>query len=569
MKRIIIIILILSIVKIYSQNYTSPFNFPIYLSGTFGELRDNHFHAGIDIKTFEKEGYPVLSIADGYVSRIKISTWGYGKVIYINHKDGKTSVYAHLNRFSDKIEKEIRKKQYENELYEIEIFPKKDELTIKQGEEIGLSGNTGGSGGPHLHFEIRDTENELALNPLNFGFEVKDNLNPIISGIKIYSHNNASINNKISDINLSAKKCLTKETKKYTEYCLEETDLKINGEISFSINTFDRQDMSPNNKNGVYSIKLYVNNDLIHHFEMGKLSFEETRFINAHIDHEEYFDSNTRFNRCYRLPYNNLNNYLFEKYNGIINIKEGQKYNIKFEVQDIQKNLSVLNFSFNGSEKLNIQTKEKKPEIKYDKVKIFRNKNFECHLDKYSFYKDYDSLIYKINSKRKNTMSQIHTIMDESIPIHKNCIISIKKDSLITDKNNVFLAQIKKDSTFKYKGKTIRENYISALSKNLGSFCLLSDSISPTISNIKIDKDTNIYNGLGKIDVKIKDNESGISFYRGEINGKWILMEYDYKTDLLRYYFIPGEIPIGNNTIKIIVRDKLNNESIKEKDFIY
>ena len=197
MKKLLALLFTLISVSSFSQNYISPFDFPLYLSGTFGELRSNHFHAGIDIKTESVEGKKIYAIEDGYISRIKISTWGYGRVLYIVHpKTGHTSVYAHMQKFNNEIEKIIKKEQYRKESFEVNFYPTKNTILVRQGEVIGLSGNSGGSGGPHLHFEIRDTKTEHALNPLEFGFEVLDSINPILSEIKIYPHKNSSVNNK-------------------------------------------------------------------------------------------------------------------------------------------------------------------------------------------------------------------------------------------------------------------------------------------------------------------------------------------------------------------------------------
>ena len=167
-------------------NFRSPLDIPLYLSGNFSELRSNHFHTGIDIKTQSVEGKAVYAVEDGYVARIKISTSGYGKAIYIRHPNGYTSVYGHLQKGNPEIEKYIQINQYKKETYTIELFPGKDELLVKKGDMIARSGNSGSSGGPHLHFEIRETRSEEPVNPLLYGFNITDNIRPIIKGIRIY-----------------------------------------------------------------------------------------------------------------------------------------------------------------------------------------------------------------------------------------------------------------------------------------------------------------------------------------------------------------------------------------------
>ena len=184
----------------FEKDLIAPLEIPFSISGTFGEPRSSHFHLGVDIKTQGKEGLEVKSISSGSVSRIRISLGGYGKAIYIDHPNKTTSVYAHLKKFAPKIESYIKKFQYENETYTIQKFPKKDKLLIEKGEVIGFSGNTGGSSGPHLHFEIRDTKTQNPLNPLAFGFKVLDNIEPVLTEIKIYCHKNSSINQRKEDL---------------------------------------------------------------------------------------------------------------------------------------------------------------------------------------------------------------------------------------------------------------------------------------------------------------------------------------------------------------------------------
>ena len=235
MKRLIILLTILVSTTSFAQDYISPFDFPLYLSGTFGELRDHHFHTGIDVKTNAQEGKNLRVIADGYISRIKVSTWGYGKVLYIVHPHtGHTSVYAHMQKFNKEIEKIIKEQQYKKESFEINYYPKKNSLLVEQGDIIGLSGNSGGSGGPHLHFEIRDTKTEHPLNPLAFGFEVLDDINPVLTAIKIYPHKNSSINGDKNDVRIPLTKL------KDGVYSINQQDLKVHGDISFGISTFDR-----------------------------------------------------------------------------------------------------------------------------------------------------------------------------------------------------------------------------------------------------------------------------------------------------------------------------------------
>ena len=561
MKQLFLLSFSLISLSIFSQtNYHSPLNFELLLSGTFGELRGSHFHTGIDIKTEGVEGQKVFSIADGYVSRIKVSTWGYGKAIYITHPDGNTSVYAHLKEFNKEIEKYVNEQQYKKENFEIQLFPSKEKFPIKRGEVIALSGNSGGSNGAHLHFEIRNTKSEHPINPLQFNFDVTDNIQPTIVGIKIYPHKNSSVNNKNKSLKYSLKK-------KGNNYSVNSKQIiKVNGDISFSISTYDKLN-GAYNKNGVYSIKLFIDNNLIHHFLADELSFSEKRFLNAHIDYSEYTESKTKYNRCFNLPYNKLSNYKTNVNDGIFNFIDSLTHKIRFEVEDFEGNKSEVNFEVQSqSTSPEFETEDSGDGFLYNQANVYKNLKFEAHLEKYSLYEDCN-VHYSVGIKTDNTLSEIHNFMSSSIPIHKNYVLSIKEKIAknITDK--VYIAKVNDNGTFTYKGNSWRGSFLSAKVREFGNFTIISDTVNPIILGVNVKDGKNI-SSQTTIKCTIEDKESGISFYRGEINGKWILMEYDYKKNLLTYK-IPSDFEKGKHTLTVVVKDRMGNKTEYTDNFIY
>ena len=281
----------------YPENiFRSPLDIPLVLSGTFGELRSNHFHYGIDIKTQQREGLPIYAIGDGTITRIKISLWGYGKALYIEHPNGYTSVYGHLQKFSPEIETYIKKIQYNKKSYKLEVFPDYGEIKIKKGKIIAYGGNTGGSFGPHLHFEIRNSISEQPTNPLLYGFNVSDAVNPTLSGLYGYPlSENAVINQSENRVQLSFLR--------QKDGALLADKIYAIGTIGIGINVYDQQDLATN-KNGVYSVQLLVNGKIYSDYNFKNLSFSESRYINTFIDYAYFSKYKQRIQLCFRTPEN-------------------------------------------------------------------------------------------------------------------------------------------------------------------------------------------------------------------------------------------------------------------------
>jgi Peptidase family M23 len=301
MKKLIILLwgILCHVQHNYPQDlFIPPLQIPLIPAGTFGELRSGHFHSGLDIKTQQIEGLPVYVIGDGMVSRIKIAHWGYGKALYIVHPNGYTSVYGHLQKFSPKIEAYVKNKQYEKESYEIELFPNSSELIIQKGEIIAYSGDTGSSSGPHLHFEIRNTNSEKPINPMLLGMEIKDNQPPFIDELYVYALSDST---QINQSNIKLKINLNKQK----DGTFSTDTLYAEGKIGFGINAYDKQDFSLN-KNGVYAVEMMVNGVPYLSYDFETFSFNESHYINTFIDYEHYAKFGERIQQCFIFPYNKL-----------------------------------------------------------------------------------------------------------------------------------------------------------------------------------------------------------------------------------------------------------------------
>ena len=563
-KTITILIFILFGQQILrAQDYINPLDFRLLLSGSFGELRSNHFHAGIDIKTQGVEGQKVYAIADGYISRIKVSSYGYGKALYIRHYDGRTSVYAHLKEFSSKIDSITKKEQYSRKIFEINIYPQPNTINVNQGDIIALSGNSGSSGGAHLHFEIRDTKTEQPLNPLDYGFKVKDIISPIIKELKVFSIEDA--------INRDNIKNQIFRVKKNNQLYSIDSIINVDKKIGLGIFTYD-QSNDAYNKNGVNSIKVFLDSILIYFFELDRLDFNKNKYINAHIDYQEKKNSKKKFHKCFKLPNNSLKNYKEILNNGYIRLKDNDIHKVRIEVNDTYQNTSILNF------KIRMKTEQK--EVKSNKIidantrtklfpwnyeNSFENDNFKISIKERTLYETIN-FRYKKKDSISGVYGNIHMCHYDYVPLHKKATISIKSKIPIQLKEKAYIAKVNNEK-YSYVGGKWKNNYLTTKSSELGDFTIVIDTINPIIKGV------NIYPGKEikkqtTIKCTIDDRDSGIKKYNGKINDQWILMDYDHKRKLLKYNF-DKILKKGNNTFVLEVEDMVGNIKIYKAKFSY
>ncbi|WP_298480308.1 M23 family metallopeptidase [uncultured Maribacter sp.] len=539
---------------VFSQNqypkdaFRSPLDIPMILAGTFGELRSNHFHSGIDIKTQQREGIKVYGIGDGTITRIKVSLWGYGKVLYITHPNGYTSVYGHLQKFSPEIETYIKKIQYQKKMYEVEVFPDFGELKIKKGDLIAYSGNTGGSAGPHLHFEIRSSATEKPTNPLLYGYEVADATNPTL--LKLFGYpisKDAQIKQSNKRVQLNFKK------QKDGTFLADK--INASGTIGFGFIAFDRQDMAAN-KNGIYSVNMSVNGTTYTNYDFETFSFTETRYINTLIDYDYYGKYRQRIQKCFKSAGNRLSIYNELKNDGKINIIEGLSYSVELLINDLKNNVTKLIIPIEGKKDLLKIKKEEKKTANYIIAKKPNNYSIgpaKVYFPSNTFYEN-----FYMNLENQNDTVTIHS---NKVPAHRNFTITFDASKYSKEEQKqLFIARLDQKKRPSHVSTYKRGNTFTTRTKYLGTYTIAKDSIAPKIS-LKNFKEKQWLNNYKYLTVKITDDLSGINTYSATLNGEWILMEYESKKNTLTYNFDDKILNKKQCELKIVVTDNVGNKS--------
>jgi len=542
--------------KKYPTNYfRNPLDIETILAGTFGELRSNHFHAGIDIKTQRKEGLPVYAAADGYISRIKVALWGYGKVIYISHPNGYTSVYGHLSKFGNGIEDYVKSIQYEKESYETgNIFPKKVEIPVKKGQIIAYSGSTGGFVAPHLHFEIRDTETEHIINPLLFGIKVKDTIAPRVKGIMVYTLSDSS------RVNQNIKKTIL-PFKKIKDNYYTTNRITAKGPIGFGINVYDQLNKAYN-KNGIYSLEMKVNGHKVYYHDVEEFSFTESKYINLLIDYPQFSKYKNRFQRTFKVTGNQLNIYKDLLNDGIINIKEGFNYTIEIIASDYIGNQTSIKIPVKGVQNNAIfkQVKDTSDyKITASEFQKFTKKNVTIAFPKNTFYND----VYLDFTIKKNSVS----IHKPNIPLNKSFTLTFDVSKYTEkERSTMYIANTNNKKYPTYQNTRKKKEKFFTTTKTLGNYTLLSDIQNPTLY-LKNFKNNQWITKHSKIIVEISDKGTGIKSYKATIDGEWILMEYDLKKKQIVYQFSDKKLVGSKHLLEVIVEDNVGNTNILNATF--
>lgn len=544
----------------YSQQPISPLSpltIPLIQKGNYGEVRSNHFHSGLDFSTQSKIGFPVIASFDGYVSRIKTSENGYGKAVYIDHPNGLTTVYAHLHRYGKTIESFVFAEQEKQKIYSVELFPERNKIMVRQGDTIGWSGNSGGSSGPHLHYEIRNTKSEKPLNPISCFPQIKDTIPPLIKSITIYSIKEDFLSifpwHEITPVETSA------GNYRYTDL------INASGEIGIGFSGYDQA----NNDNailGIDEVELYANEKLVFARKMSNFSFDETRNANGLIDYSKGQRTGNITERCYKLPGVKFSQYVFIKNSGVVVLKNDSSVNFRLMLRDGAGNISRCVFTIvnnNGTKPKN--TVVKKGELlEYNKANKIQSDRYRLSITDGALFRDYycDVIIRKGN---KSFIAPQITIGSTSEGLKKNAMLKIKSDVEGDSLNSkTIMVKIASNGTTSPVSGIFKDGMYSASISDFGSYSLMVDSIAPVVENISTSFDS-VFN-CTVLEVKVADNFSGIKKYSCTINNNWYLSEYDRKYNTI--YILLNRFTERKFNLKVNLTDACGNTTIFSKEII-
>lgn len=531
-----------------AQQLRKPMDIPVLLSGNFGELRSNHFHSGIDFKTQGVEGKPIHSVQDGYVSRISVSPWGYGNGLYITHPDGTTTVYGHLQKFSQKITAYLKEKQYEQESFNVNLSLTPDELPVKEGELVALSGNTGSSGGPHLHFEVRDTETEEPMDPIEYYKDlIKDTQAPKIQGIMVYSMPGKGVVNG-SRRKLELKPVTAKNGKQTLTGKIEAW-----GEIGLAVKGYDYMD-NTSNIYGIKDITLTADSQVIFHSNLDRFAFDESRYLNSFTDFEEWKEHRSFYIKSFVDPGNRLR--FIESLNrGILTIDEPRTYHLTYQLADAFGNTTRLSIQIEGKE-------QPIPEVDTENTELFHwwsdnrfgAKGIRLTIPKGNLY---DDLYFRYFVKEDSTaLGATHILHNKPVAFHKSAKLSLRLQTDTLDNKQQYGIVRLQNGRRSWTGGVYRNGWVDADIKEMGSYTLGQDLVPPTITPL------NPATWVSKqaIALRLSDNLSGVQTYRGEIDGQYVLFEMNSKS-VITYHFDKERLARGKHTLKLVVTDACGNQS--------
>ena len=527
--------------------FISPFDFPLLLSGNFGELRANHFHGGVDFKTQGVVGKPIRCIADGYISRVTVTPGGYGQAVYITHDNGYTSVHGHLHRFMAEVQQVVEAYQYEHETFAVDLKFEADRFPLKQGEVFALAGNEGYSFGPHLHMEIRKTDTEEYIDPLQFYTDLlKDTTAPRATHVMLYPQAGKGV------VNGSSKK-------KVMPLNGQQGTVTAWGKIAAGIKAYDYMDGTSNNY-GVRSVTLFVDSVEVFRSTVDGFLPDENRMINAWTDYEEYATRNSWFMRSQILPGNTWRMLQADDEGGVVTINEERPYRFCYVLEDLYGNRHTYRFVVQGKEQTIEPLHKGKHFLKWNQGNVIQQPGMELVIPKGMLYEDVDLNCRVIADALDISFDyQLH---DKPVPLHGGCPLVIGvRNYPVADMSKYYVAR-------KYKGRkssaggSFKDGYMHTTIRELGTYSVAVDTVAPSVVPLNKPQWK-----TGNIQFKIRDAETGIKDYKVFIDGKFVLFKFASKNATLSCMH-PNRIKRGmKHRMEVIVTDYCGNVAREEYQF--
>ena len=544
----------------YPQGYfRTPLNIPIQLSGNFGELRPNHYHMGLDLKTLARENLPVHASADGYISRIKIEPAGFGRAIYITHGNGYTTLYAHLNNFNPQIEAWVKEQQYKQETWNIMLELTPDQFPLKKGDFIAYSGNTGGSQAPHVHFEIRTSATDINLNPMLFGFPIPDNTRPSILRLGIYDRNKS--------IYEQSPRLIPVRSAGNGNYVTGSNLITVaSPRISFAITSYDTQSGS-SNLNGIYEALLYLDGSPVIDFRMNNISYNDTRYLNAHIDYRLKTGGGAYLQHLSELP--GYVNSIYKQFSGdgVVDLSDGAVHDVRIEVKDANNNQSVLNY------KVQYKTAAASAPAASATGKFFHplmldgfeSSNCEFYIGEKCLYDEVNIRYTEIPNVSAAAISGQHTIGASYIPLQEAFLIRIKPTRLLNELEQArTVMQWTSGVNHNVMKVEWKDGWASANFRDFGTYKLVVDTEPPEVVPIGFADGANLAKA-SRILFTIRDNNTKFKNVRPELDGKWLRFTNDKGRTFI--YSFDEKCAPGNHELKIYAEDEAGNATVRSFRF--
>jgi hypothetical protein len=551
----------------YPQGYfRAPIDSPLTLSGTFGEIRDGHFHTGIDIRTGEQEGMPVLAVANGYVSRIKVSPNGFGRVLYVTHPNGYVSVYAHLKQFREDLKQYTLEQQKTKQSYEIELLPKKDQFKVVQGEQIAESGSSGSAEGPHLHFEIRNEESEEPVNPLLFGLQVADHQKPVLRALRVYPRREAGIveqTDSARTFEIFPSDTLYGVATPTIEY------IKVYGVIGVGFDVYDLQDSS-NAELGIYSASLFVDNIKVYEWVNDRLDFDEGRYANAHGDYSVRKKDGLKIERCYRMAGNYASMiYPDTSLTGLMEFIDEESHDLRFVASDFAGNSCEIIFQLQSypplADKAYVPHPEEALLVGPGRGIALHKENIDVVIPAGAVYEDQ----YFVDDEIPNAkaLSPTYIIGDALQPLHVPITLSLKPYKRVPDslRQQALIVRSEADGTWKAEGGTWNKEFLTTKVRSFGRYFISMDTLAPSVVKEYYPADMNTYRG-GIAQWIVKDDLSGLKSVSAQIDGQWMLAEYDAKSGMVTVDL--AGLPLNvDHQLALTVTDERGNSQVWRDHF--